>query len=194
MPKSMKRSSVANNVWYKSMLVGNVPSAYERISTTLISSDTTLVTFSSVPQTYKHLELRYTVRGNQATVQSTVRVRFNGNTGGSSYSYHNLTGDGSTAFANNNVTDRINLSIAAGNGMSTEIFGAGIASILDYSSTVKNTTTRSIGGVRPNDSGWNASIYSGVFLNTAAITTIELALVDGAFKEGTRFSLYGIRG
>ena len=56
---------------YSSFLAGNaafVPGAYESIaSTTVGSGGVSTITFSSIPDTYKHLQIRYTARVTGST-------------------------------------------------------------------------------------------------------------------------------
>ena len=54
------RSRVSTGVqsWMYGVTTDPDYGAYESIGTTVITSDTASVTFSSIPQTYKHLQLR----------------------------------------------------------------------------------------------------------------------------------------
>jgi hypothetical protein len=91
-------------------------------------------------------------------------------------------------------TSRANLFVGT-NGTSNNAansFGAGVIDILDFSSTTKNTTTRVLAG----NAGTTASVQfqSGLFNNTAAITSMTIFGNTGNLVAGTRFSLYGIKG
>jgi hypothetical protein len=56
------------------------------------------VTFSSIPATYTHLQIRAIV--NLMVVKILIDVlRFNGDTGANYYTYHSLYGNGSSAYA-----------------------------------------------------------------------------------------------
>jgi len=70
--------------------------AFESIAT-LSGSGVSTVTFSSIPSTYKHLQVRMfgQAAGGSGGV---VRMRFNGDTG-TNYTAHYLTGYGSTVEA-----------------------------------------------------------------------------------------------
>ena len=70
--------------------------AYELISTTILSTTATSVTFSSIPSTYKHLQIRYIARATTGGV-ANFTMTFNGTSSG--YSYHGLYGDGASAAA-----------------------------------------------------------------------------------------------
>jgi hypothetical protein len=64
--------------------------------------------------------------------------------------------------------------------------------ILDYASTTKNKTLRGFTGADLNGSG-NSNIVSGLWINTAAITSIQIIAEATAFKAGSTFALYGIK-
>lgn len=163
--------------------------AYELISTTILGSNTSSITFSSVPQTYKHLQLRVV---GKLSSSYTAFVRFNGVATLASYSSHRMYGDGSAAATQNQ----------SGNGdLGTLLFApesagshyAAIMDILDYSSTSKFKTTRTFNG----GTGYSwVQLGSGAFLSTNAVTSITVRPDTGTdnFITGSRFSLYGIRG
>ena len=52
---------------------------------------------------------------------------------------------------------------------------------------------RSLGGYDANGSG-NVGLFSGVWMNTAAITSISLLSDSGNQEQYTQFALYGIKG
>jgi hypothetical protein len=124
-----------------------------------------------------------------------VRIRFNADTG-NNYVAHRLVGAGSSVASQTDGAGsssiRVGEAVAAGDTPSN-IFSGSIISILDFSNTNKNTTTRTISGTHnPNESA--VVLQSGMWNNTAAVTSIELASAFGNYVSGTRFSLYGIRG
>ena len=74
-----------------------VTSSYESIATTTVGAlGASSVTFSSIPSTYKHLQLRWIARSNRVAAQDFVDIRLNSDTG-ANYSAHLLYGDGSAA-------------------------------------------------------------------------------------------------
>jgi hypothetical protein len=70
-------------------------------------------------------------------------------------------------------------------------FGADIIDILDPFKTTKNTTTRALVGQSGSFS--RVALESGLWINTAAVTSISLVDVFGNFVQNSRFSLYGMR-
>lgn len=163
----------------------------EPIATTLVGSGGTLsVTFSNIPNTYKHLQIRSISQSSSGNVTDSLRVQFNGDTG-ANYAYHALygIGSGTGSFAGNTG----NSWAKAGQlSLSTTSFGGGIIDILDYSNTNKFKTVRSLSGVDFNGSGVIA-LESNIWLNTAAITSITIPYTVN-FAQNSRFSLYGIKG
>ena len=70
-----------------------VPLSFESIATATGTGSNSTLTFSSIPQTYKHLQIRVMSRGNAATDQDNLLIRFNGDTG-SNYNSHYVFGTG----------------------------------------------------------------------------------------------------
>lgn len=165
--------------------------SYESIATqTVGAGGASSVTFSSIPSTYKHLQVRSISLASSS--QLSIRAQFNGDTGGN-YAWHTLYGDGAGAYANYNGATQNYIGSFARGGTSGSIFGASVVDILDYSNTSKNKTTRSLSGVDANGSGivW---LSSGLWQSTAAISSILLYPESGTLSQYTTFALYGIKG
>jgi len=176
---------------------GGAAGSYELISSTILGSNTDNITFSSIPQTYKHLQIRATPRlaTSAGTGAFSLDIRLNGNTS-SVYSYHDLTGNASSVVsggASSQNQIRFEASIPA-NSQSTGIFGAAIIDILDYASTSKYKTLRGLTGYAGSSA--RVGIKSGSYQATTAVTSIVLFDYDygGGYLTGSRFSLYGIKG
>ena len=170
--------------------------AFESIATTTLSSSTASITFSSIPSTYKHLQIRYFVRTDRADVKDEIAIVYNGDTTGSNYSFHHISGDGATVFAYGGGSEEGLMVYASGANTSASIFGVGVADILDYASTDKYKTHRSIGGYDNNSavSVGHVGLSSGVWRNTAAITSIRVAPNNATnFVQYSSFALYGIK-
>lgn len=153
------------------------------------------IAFSSIPQTYQHLQIRVIARGSDSAFGGGryFTLRFNGDSS-SNYSYHELNGNGgatqAVALASQTST-YFQRATNAANGAS--IFGASIIDILDYSSTTKNKVIRNVGGYDANGSGL-IYLVSGAWLSTSAITSMSIALEAGNFVQHTVASLYGVVG
>jgi hypothetical protein len=68
-------------------------------------------------------------------------------------------------------------------------FGAMIIDLPDYMSTTKNKTVRALAGTPSR-----VAMDSGLFIGTAAISSISLSANASSFATGSRLALYGIKG
>jgi hypothetical protein len=175
---------------------GGASGPYELISTTLITTSTAGLSFTSIPSSYKHLQIRYVARNATSGTRDELSVRFNGSTA-YNHAYHKLQGNGSSvASSATTTTDVMNGGWMTGPSETANVFGAGVIDILDYASTSKNKTIRSLSGLNGPSGGPYVSLNSGFFYaNTNAITSIQLNTINVFnFAAGSRFSLYGIKG
>lgn len=167
---------------------GLVPSttSYESISTVTVGSGgASSVTFSSIPQTYTHLQVRlYTIVAGAGSGSYTY---LNGDTTQSNYKEHVIYGSGAAASAGSYS----NSYMPQFQGGSTSP-GAFVMDILDYTNTNKNTTLRGLGGYDANGSGYIA-FESLLWMNTAAITSLQLSPVGTTWSEYAKIALYGIK-
>lgn len=195
MIRSMTRSTLNNEVWYQNMLAGNatfIPNSFELIQTTLITTNTSTVTFSSIPQTYRHLELRYVyVAGsNGGAPQMTI----NGDTT-SNYARHGVTGfnGGVNAFGNINAAS---MNVAGLNvGGNTTSPQVAIVTFTDYSSTTKLKVIRTLWGIAGTlQNNSENGFYSGLWRTGDPITSFTITSGGANWANGSRLSLYGIRG
>ena len=186
--------SLKTNSFSRSLLVGNayyVPPAFDSIATVSLSSGQSSVEFTSISGTYSHLQLRYIARNASAY---WLDLTFNSDTG-SNYSHHVLAGNGSTVSASG-YTSKAYIRIGNNSGMASgsNIFSGGIIDILDYTSTTKNKTVRSITAYDANGSGF-VEYDSGLWFNStiSAITSLKLTIGSGNIETYSRFALYGIK-
>ena len=166
--------------------------SYELISSQILTGSASSVTFSSIPSDFKHLQVRYVANSNRSGV-TEMKINLNGDTG-SNYAWHFLYGDGSSV-ASTAQTSRTSgyFGYTGNNSTQALSFGPGVVDILDYSNTSKNTTLRALTGSTTGIN--NIGLYSNLWINTAAVTTIALAPFSANdWVIGSRFSLYGIRG
>jgi hypothetical protein len=175
-----------------------VAGSYELIESSILTSNASSVTFSSIPQDYKHLQIRASVRDTNifSTTLRNLPLRFNGDTG-NNYFGHELLGEGSGVFSQSlgTPTSSIRPRATIDDSSAANIFVPSIWDILDYSNTSKNTTVRILSG-STGPTGGDVPIIalsSGAWNNTAAITSISVGSAESN-KTGSRFSLYGIRG
>lgn len=182
----------------------SVPTSFDSISSATGTGGNTSITFSSIPQTYKHLQLRISARRTGSGSNNNYIVfTINGN---NSSIYTNkwvlATSGGSPAI--NVQNDNTNTFIygnraLVGSGAVSGLHSVMIIDILNYASTTVNKNFRMISGVQNNSSTSSNQLQlgTGTPLTTSAITSITLAPEPGngwAFQTGSTFALYGIRG
>ena len=171
---------------------------YDLIATTVANGSVSDITFSSIPQTFKHLQIRFTSRSQQNTTRpSLLYIRPNGSyltTG------HYLLGNGSTV-TSSSYPQALGTHPAVGGA--TNSFGLGIVELLDYTNTNKNPVLRSFSGFTNGgtlggsgiQSNNQVFIWSGLLTTSGAVTSISITNEGfNNFVSGSRFSLYGIKG
>ncbi len=179
--------------------------AYELISTSILGSTTESVTFSSIPQTYKHLQIRWTGRNNESWgstgLASGYWFRINGSTA-SSYSGHSLEGNGSSVGTTSySALSYVRLVTSLANSFSpASAYTGGITDFVDYTNANTNKTLRSLAGYVSNTTEKGGVTFaSGALHSTGAITSITIGAgaggpgAGGNFVSGSRFSLYGVK-
>lgn len=173
--------------------VGAGPSGdFQSIATTVVDATADLtVTFSSIPSTYKHLQIRAIALSNSDSVP--VLMRFNSDSG-SNYSWHTLNGQGGAAASGAGASaSSVILTLNANRGLNASNPWAYVIDILDYTDTNKYTTVRALHGADYNGSG-EINLTSGNWRNTAAVSTITLSMASSGFNQYSHFALYGIKG
>jgi hypothetical protein len=179
--------------WYSSA----PPPAYELIATVVGTGSS--VGFTSIPQDYKHLQIRFTARSNaNFSTARPVYITYSGSASG--YAGRVLYSDGSsvaTAYVGGNP----NVAYVPCLTGATGSFGAGIIDILDYTAGNKLRSSRSFYGHQfGSNSGSgqqsrdHVSINGGSQIPTTTVTSLSLIEATGGFIAGSRFSLYGIKG
>lgn len=163
--------------------------AFESIATPTISGNSSFVEFTSIPQTYKHLQIRFSVVTDATNADITLTV--NGVASAGSYTYHELRGIGSgtAGAAGNNNMSFYYLATNATDGTYPAI---GIVDIFDYSNTNKITTVRSLSGKDANGSG-TLQILTGMNKVTTAVTSMKFDC-GSTINNRSKIALYGIKG
>ena len=175
--------------------------SFESIQTVTVGSGgQSSISFTSIPSTYKHLQIRAISRSSKAITGAQIAImQFNGDTNSANYySTHNIAGNGSTAYAQSiaNVgASGIWGGTSTGNSTASSIFGTFVTDILDYSSTNKNKVSRSLQGLDNNSTDGIVYFVSGLWLSTSAINQVTFVDNSGLnFVQYSSFALYGIKG
>lgn len=202
MIRSLTRSTINNEVWYQSMLVGNEaynPTSFDLLATTLVTSNTASVTFNSLSSYsgYTHLQIRMSFRTSDASPLDGIDLYFNGVNTGTTYSTHRLVGSGGSVFSSSQISGASMGTVAAtpGNNATANVFGAAVIEILDFLSPNKNKTIKSLSGHTAIGSTTQIRLTSGFRNLTDALTSLTILPNSGTnLVAGSRFSLYGIKG
>ena len=171
---------------------------FESIDTVTVGSGgATIITFSNIPGTYQHLQLRWIGRSTRSTVTTdSFRIQFNSDTNASNYvRYHLLYGTGSTVGVEGSIntgTPSVIVGVGTASGASANTFGVGCVDLLDYASTSKNKVTRGLFGYDLNGSG-GIYVGSGMWINTAAVTSLTASMENGNFVQYSQVALYGVK-
>ena len=175
---------------YGGLKTFGVPNSYESIETVYLSSGSqATITFSSIPATYTHLQLR---GFSKAASVGDVNFRFNGDSN-SNYSRHYSYGNGVSATGAGSSTNSAEGYV--GYQASGTYFSGVIMDILDYRNTNKYKNTRTFEGTDTNNVGDGIIMFnSSCWQSTAAITSISLTHGAGNFSQYTHYALYGIKG
>jgi hypothetical protein len=163
------------------------PSSYESIQTiTVGSGGSASISFTSIPATYKHLQIRGLV-----SMAGDINIRFNGDTN-TNYSLHFMYGAGGTPAASNGLSTAYGY---LGYGVfASSAFTPVITDILDYTNTNKYKVTRSLSGNDNNSTG-GVMLASSFWQSTSAVTSITIYSKDSVnFNQYSTLALYGIKG
>ena len=167
-----------------------VTNSYESISTVTVGSGgVASVTFSSIPSGYTHLQIRGI--GRSAGTSNGLWIQLNGDTTNTNYNSHYLYGSGSGVGTSTSAIPFINYWPESGNAAGP---GMVVIDILDYRSTNKTKTVKSLGGFDVNGTGyaWIGSVLWNV--TPVAITSVTLLMASSnTMAQDSSFALYGIK-
>ena len=170
---------------YASQISGHLSTNnFSSIATVTVGSGgASSISFTSIPSTYTHLQLRVSARTTSA---ANCILTFNGDTG-SNYGTLYVEGTGSGVSAGN----------AAGTSFSggvyvadTGVFTGQIIDILDYANTNKYKTLLGLTGTDRNGNSTWITLGGGSWNSASAITSIT---ITNSFAQYSTFALYGVK-
>ena len=172
--------------------------AFESIASASGTGSSGTITFSSIPSTYQHLQIRALMKDTNSSGIGTgnMLIRFNSDTG-SNYARHSLAGDGATTVVSGLASQTAMISgdsVAGGSSTIANTHGVAIIDIHDYASTTKNKTMRIFSGADFNSTQGYVNLVSGLWMSTSAVTSISFVLSANSWTTTTQFALYGIKG
>jgi hypothetical protein len=171
-----------------------VPDTFIKIaSVTVGSGGAANILFSSIPNTYTDLCVKFSLRSNYASVYDHMALFLNGDTA-NNYVTRWIYGDGaSAASGNQTATNSVQprFAVSAANATSNT-FGNGEMYLPNYASS--NYKSQSWDTVAENNAttGYNA-MDAGLWSNTAAVTSVQLNPYFGSWVQYSTATLYGIK-
>lgn len=178
-------SSITNALW--------PANSFESIATSTVSTGgVTSVTFSSIPQTHSHLQIR--CRAKSTNGGPALTVQYNGDST-VNYRSHYLETNGATVISNMGGTNTYGYAgYPTPGGAASTMFSSTIIDVLDYTDTNKFKTARCLTGYDTNNTvdGY-LDAFSHVWLSTSAVNSITLTIQTEAFVVGSTFALYGVK-
>ena len=175
----------------------------EAIATTYLEADAASVTFSSIPATYEHLQIRGTHRADTSPT-GTGGLAFFIQLGGASdspvdtganYSSHHLVGASSSASDGARTGDSYIYiyDMIHGSGVNAAEYATLIMDILDYANTNKNTTVAIHAANALTHGDTRVMFVSGLWDDTEAVTDIKLFSSGSKnLVRGSEYTLYGL--
>jgi hypothetical protein len=188
------RGGLSSRAYGQFTAAAGAPNSYESIQTVTVGSGgAASISFTSIPQTFTHLQIRGIGRTSRSSTQDEYKINFNSDTG-NNYNRHTTVGYGSGTEASGFTSQsHWRAGWLAGNTLTSNSFGAAIFDILDYTNTNKWKTGRGFTNYDGNGNG-NAGQVSGSWQSTSAITQIDITPAFNAFLQYSSFALYGIKG
>lgn len=173
---------------------GGASGDFEHIQTIIGTGSSGSIEFSSIPQTYKHLELRVVTKiVNGGSSINSNGMRLNGVAGGYDYRIQNfVAGNGELLYANPFDLSYILAGYSNNITGTPQGFGVAMIQVSDYTATKKKQVMIDYTDGFQQRTG---KVASNMFVETGAITSIQFFTASGgSFSSTSRFSLYGIKG
>lgn len=167
-----------------------VANSYESIAVSSVGSGgASSVSFTNIPSTYTHLQIRWIAL--TSSNNADLAFRLNGDTG-TNYTFHGIEGNGTSASGSNNGTGLTSTPLGIGTS-TANVAGVGVLDLLDYASTNKYKTARSLFGYDSNGAGY-IIMRSGLWSSTSAVNSVTIFSSPGNINQYSHFALYGIKG
>jgi hypothetical protein len=172
--------------------------SFDSIASASGNGSATVITFSSIPSTYKHLQIRYVGRGTGSNTGYGVYLQFNGSSSAEYWNYRFRGRSGTASILPDTTANTLAATgaVPAANS-GANMYGAAVIDILDYASTTKRKTVRFQSGADQNQSFDDTFSMAGANLwaNTNAISSLTITIDSGnGWTTDSRFYLYGIKG
>lgn len=166
-----------------------VTTDYVSLGTSFITTNTTTVSFTSIPTTYKMLEIRCVTRSSAG--DAGYGLKFNNDTADSNYAWQRNYYVASDTGTSSSYVGQMPTS-----SQDADTFGITLAQIWYADDSSKYTSWMSFTGEKRSSSGFSPQLL-GVWKNTAQVTSIQVTCdTQGStsqFAPYSRISLYGLK-
>ncbi len=166
------------------------------IAETILSASTTSVTFSGIPQIFRHLMLVCQARSDAAAEVDNILIRFNSDSG-ANYDFEQLFGNAATPTSTaSRATASLPFAIIEAANSRASNFAPAIGYVFGYTLSDREKWFLSNSATFGNVSA-DADMFvvqrSGRWRNPTAISSVSLLPGTGPnFVSGSRFQLYGV--
>tara|TARA_R110000764_G_scaffold51691_1_gene112921 strand:+ start:633 stop:1169 length:537 start_codon:yes stop_codon:yes gene_type:complete len=167
-----------------------------------LTTTTTVVEFSNIPQDYTHLKVVWTARVNSSPTNPTMWMTINNDTSGSGYTYRAMffddtqiegTGsDGQSSFLMQHGSAR-------SDSITNDTYATGIANLANYTKSGAGggfSSFQAREGDTTSSNRFGIAMSGGVRTNTSAVTNIKFRVDSisspATLVSGSSFQLYGI--
>ena len=165
---------------------------YVLLEKVTVGASVSSVTFNNIPQTgYTDLVIKASGRSNLAAIYGSGELQFNSDTG-SNYKWLRVGGSGSGSAGSDSASSTTSIIYEfVGNNSTANTFANAEIYIPNYTgATQKSVSIDSVG--ENNATTAYATLASGLWTNTSAITSIKLFSSGNTILQYSTFSLYGI--
>lgn len=185
-----------NEAGAEASLCNDTSLALDFISETILSASAASVTFSNIPQTFRHLQIIVTARTDVAAESDVVALRFNGDSG-NNYDRISLTATGgSVVGAVARAGSLITIGSTEGANSRAAVFAPTFGLIFGYAISGQEKTCLGLSvnfGNLSADTDVVLALRGGLWRKDNVITSITILPATGPnFVSGSRFQLYGI--
>jgi hypothetical protein len=163
---------------------------YTLIEVKTLSSTTSSVTFSSIPQTYTDLQLVMSTRTTNASSREQIFIYPNGSTSNNNrvvlYGYDNATPAGGGG------TDKF-IGWQTGGGATTDVFSNISVYFSGYRTSKNKPYSADLVSENNSSSSWIANFNASLWSDSTAISSIQISCETNSFAVNSTFYLYGIK-
>lgn len=165
------------------------------IQSQVLAATTASVSFSAIPTTYNHLELRWHGRTTSGNTSDNLIMRINGDSG-PNYDWELLAGLNTTASATPSLGDsKLLLGTLVGGTGTAGFFSNGTVDIQGWSQSGASHVVTVSGkwyACWSNSAATSQTgAMGGLYTPSSAATSLTLTPAAGSFAAGSVFSLYG---